>query len=316
LGAAGDFITAPEVSQMFGELIGLWCAETWRQMGAPARVVLAELGPGRGSLMADALRAADALPAFRAAAEVHLVEISPALRAAQAERLRGQAVAWHERFDEVPAGPLLLLANEFFDALPVRQFQRRADGWHERLVAASGEGFAFVLAPEPLPGATIPDRAAATGGTVELAPAREALMAAIAARLAADGGAALIVDYGDGAGTGDTLQAVRRHGFADVLADPGTADLTAHVDFGALARAARSAGARVFGPVEQGAFLTALGIEARAVRLAASSAPETARAVRAGLDRLVEPEQMGRLFKAMAVTAPGLPAPAGFEAWG
>jgi len=316
LGADGDFVTAPEVSQMFGELVGLWCAETWRQMGAPRRVVLAELGPGRGTLMADALRAIRVLPAFVDAVEVHLVETSPALRAVQAERLAGHDVSWHERIETLPPAPLLALANEFFDALPVRQFVRRETGWHERLVAADGDGFAFVLAPDPVPCSLLPPGAADApqGGTLELAPAREALLGQLADRLAADGGAALIVDYGHDGGYGDTLQAVRRHAYADVLDAPGTADLTVHVDFAALRRAAEAAGARAWGPIGQGDFLTRLGIEARAAKLTANATPEAARAVDEALQRLVCPTAMGGLFKAFAVTAPELPAPAGFEA--
>jgi NADH dehydrogenase [ubiquinone] 1 alpha subcomplex assembly factor 7 len=316
LGAAGDFVTAPEVSQMFGELLGLWCAETWRQMGAPSRLLLAELGPGRGTLMADALRAARLLPAFAAAIEVHLVELSPALRAAQAERLDGHDISWHDRIESLPRGPSLVIANEFFDALPVRQFQRGAAGWYERLVTAADDDFTFVLAPDPVPEALLPaaPRSAPVGDTVEVAPAREAVLGALAARLVEDGGAMLIVDYGYDGGHGDTLQAVRRHAFADALTAPGSADLTAHVDFAALRRAAESAGARAWGPVEQGVFLTRLGIDARAARLAAAATAEAACAVNEARERLLSPEAMGRLFKAFAVTAPGLPAPAGFEA--
>jgi len=317
LGADGDFVTAPEVSQMFGELIGLWCAETWRAMGAPARVLLAELGPGRGTLMTDALRAAAVLPDFLAAVEVHLVETSPALRTCQRQRLGARVTAWHDHVDRLPVGPLLLIANEFFDALPIRQLQRTADGWHERLVSTGENDFSFVLAPEPLPCALLSAAAAAApvGSTIELAPGREGMMAAIAERLAREGGAALVIDYGHGGtGTGDTLQAVRRHAFAKVLADPGSADLTAHVDFQALREAAGGAGARVYGPVPQGDFLLALGIDERAARLTAGAAPEVGARIRQARERLVSAEQMGRLFKVLAVTAPSLPVPAGFEA--
>lgn len=316
IGRAGDFITAPEVSQMFGELIGLWCAVLWRSMGQPPRVGLVELGPGRGTLLADALRAARGVPGFCDAIRLHLVEANRTLRTAQRARLARARPAWHDEFEAVPRGPLMVVANEFFDALPIRQFERAGDGWRERVVAldrASG-ALRFGTAGAVHPGVAGLAGAPA-GAIVERAPAREALAAAVAGRVAADGGAALIVDYGHAApGLGDTLQAVRRHRPHPVLGDPGEADLTAHVDFPALARAARRRGARVFGPVAQGRFLQALGIEARALRLRRRANAEQAAAIDSGLRRLTAPDGMGTLFKALALAHPALPPPPGFEA--
>ena len=317
LGAGGDFVTAPEVSQMFGELIGAWAAVTWEAMGRPRPFVLAELGPGRGTLMADALRAARARPDFAEAARLHLVETSPVLRARQATTLAAHGPRWHAGFEDLPAGPLILVANEFFDALPVRQFQRGARGWAERLVAAEADGaFRFALSA-PLAADALPAGlpAGASAGTIaEVSPARDALADAVARRLARSGGAALIIDYGHAvAAAGETLQAVSRHRFADPLADPGAADLTAHVDFAALARAARAAGGAVCGPVSQGRFLRALGIAHRAASLAAGKDAATAEAIGAALRRLIAPSEMGNLFKVLALAHPGLAPLPGFE---
>jgi SAM-dependent MidA family methyltransferase len=319
LGRAGDFITAPEISQMFGELIGLWCADVWARMGSPGEVRLVELGPGRGTLMADALRALKVVPALRSRLGVHLVETSPALRERQRAALTGSGVpvAWHARLEEVPAGPTLLIANEFLDALPITQLVRTPSGWHERQVGLDGEGrLAFGLSPGRYPEAAVPApfRAAPTGSLIELSPERAAIARAIAGRVAAHGGAALLIDYGHAqSGIGDTFQAVKGHAFADPLAEPGEADLTSHVDFAALAAAAREAGARVQGPVTQGDFLNALGIGARAARLQAS-APGEADSIAAALHRLTHDDAMGRLFKVLAISDPRLGPLAGFEA--
>jgi len=320
-GARGDFVTAPEISQMFGELIGLWCAETWQRLGAPAALTLVELGPGRGTLMADLLRAARVLPEFRDALDLHLVEVSPALRALQAQSLEGVPAAWHDSLAEVPEGrPLLVVANEFFDALPVRQFERTPEGWRERLVglAPEGDALAFGLSPPATHAeALLPEalRGAGPGAVAEVAPAALSLAAEIGRRLATDGGAALIVDYGYAVPDGrPTLQALRRHAAQDVLAEPGLADLTAHVDFGALGRAAREAGAEAWGPVTQGDFLEALGITARAERLAAGADPEQAAEIRAARRRLTAREEMGALFKVLGLAAPGLGPLAGCTA--
>ena len=309
IGAAGDFVTAPEVSQMFGELVGLWCAVTWRQMGAPAPVRLVELGPGRGTLMKDALRATVAEPDFRAALTLHLVETGDRLRAAQAESLADTGAAWHDSLIDVPPGPMLLVANEFFDALPVHKFERAEDGWHERLVTFRDGGFQFELAEK----VAVLDRPGGQGELFEQAPARACYMAEIAARLGTVGGAALIIDYGHAeSANGDTLQAVRAHKPQPVFAEPGLADLTSHVDFEALARASAKSAA-VHGPVRQGPFLRALGIETRAALLQRSATPEQARDIESALYRLIDSRQMGDLFKVMALTAKGAPAPAGLE---
>ena len=314
-GTDGDFVTAPEISQMFGELIGLWCADLWQRIGAPERVVLAELGPGRGTLMADALRAAGkALPAFVAAVDLHLVETSPRLRTAQARAL-GSAPHWHDRIETLPSGPLLVIANEFFDALPVRQIVRTERGWCERFVTCAGEELTFAVAPDPVPTRLVPAAFAdAPPGSIgEIAPARASAAAALARRLADNGGAALLIDYGYSAtAPGDTLQALKGHNFCDPLAEPGHADVTAHVDFQALAEAARSVGAAAHGPVTLGAFLDALGIGPRAAQLKRTASPEDAAAIDAALARLTSPAGMGDLFKVLAITAPGTPAPAGF----
>jgi NADH dehydrogenase [ubiquinone] 1 alpha subcomplex assembly factor 7 len=307
LGRGGDFITAPEISQMFGELIGLWAGVVWQSMGAPRRVLLVEWGPGRGTLMADLLRAARMVPGFADALSVHLVEISEPLRERQREALADHAVTWHDRYDDLPDGPVLLIANEFFDALPIRQYVRGNDGWHERRVGLGADGgFRFVEGPA----AAIDAPAAAPGQIFEINPAARQAAAWLGQRLEAGGGAALIVDYGHGASAvGDTLQAVRGHRYAGIFDTPGEADLTAHVDFQAIALAARPAKATEV--VTQGAFLRSLGIEMRAERLMAAS-PSTADMVASACRRLIEPSGMGTLFKVRALTHSGLPTPPGF----
>ena len=309
-----DFVTAPEVHQMFGELVGLWAAQVWLDMGSPAPLRLVELGPGRGTLLADALRATRIVPGFHKAARVHLVETSPLLREAQAAKLGGGVgVTWHAAPDDVPAGPAIMLANEFFDALPVRHYLRGADGWHERVVGLDAAGaLAFGASAERV---AMAGPAGRPGDILEVGHAALAAITTLAGRIAREGGALLALDYGHAAsGLGETLQAVRGHAFADVLAAPGEADLTAHVDFAALGRAAIAAGARAYGPVEQGAFLGRLGIFARADALKRSATPEQAAAVDAALARLTAAESsMATLFKAMAVVAPGAAPPPGFE---
>jgi NADH dehydrogenase [ubiquinone] 1 alpha subcomplex assembly factor 7 len=318
LGVAGDFITAPEISQMFGELIGLWLVDTWDRLERPDPVLLIELGPGRGTLMADALRAARTRSAFRAAIDLHLVESSLTLRRSQAALLADADPCWHDGFETVPSGPLLLLANEFFDALPIRQFERGQTGWRERMIGLNeaGNGLRWMLTP-PSPAAltllTPEQLQAPLGAVAEVSPAARGLAAAIGDRLATAPGATLIVDYGHDRSTAtQSLQSLKRHAPTDVLGEPGEADLTAHVDFAALARAAVAAGAEVHGPVSQGFFLRQLGIEMRAERLLAGAHPEQAEAIRSGLRRLIHPEEMGRLFRVMALTSPGFGLPAGF----
>jgi NADH dehydrogenase [ubiquinone] 1 alpha subcomplex assembly factor 7 len=318
LGAGGDFITAPEISQMFGELIGLWCADTWQKLGAPAKVALVELGPGRGTLMADALRAARQVPAFAAALRVHLVEVSPTLMARQEDALAGTQPTWHETLASVPELPLLVIANEFFDALPVRQLVKQAGGWGERSVtmAKESEDLAFTVSPpHPALEALVPDalRDAPAGQVFEVSPAGQEIARAIGRRLQTQGGAALIIDYGhEKSALGETLQAVRRHAPHDVLSDPGTADLTCHVDFAALGRAAREAGAVAHGPVAQGVFLERIGIAARAARLMKDATPPQREDIRSARLRLTAPDQMGELFKVLALTPAGLDPPSGF----
>lgn len=322
LGSAGDFITAPEISQMFGELIGLWAAATWRAMGSPQEFNLVELGPGRGTMMVDVLRAAKVMPDFRAAASVHLVEISPALERLQRQALQGSdvPVSWHRTIDDVPDAALILLANEFFDALPVHQAVMCADGWHERVIKIGEDGrlhFSIDRDPIPLFDKLLPSRlrAAKIGEIFEWRADNIALE--IGRRVVRRGGAALIIDYGHAeSAIGDTLQAVGAHQFAEPLLAPGLVDLTAHVDFEALAHAAEGMGARVHGPLPQGEFLRRLGIEQRAAALKAAAPPAYAGTIDAALVRLTSEDRsgMGRLFKAIAVADPKLKRLPGFDA--
>jgi NADH dehydrogenase [ubiquinone] 1 alpha subcomplex assembly factor 7 len=321
LGAAGDFITAPEISQMFGELIGLWAAAVWRMMGEPAEVHLVELGPGRGTMIVDALRAARVVPGFRATIALHLVEVSPELQRLQREALAQHdvPVSWHQSIEEVPDGPLLLLANEFFDALPVHQAVLCADGWHERVVEIGDDDtLQFGIDRDPIPlfekllPATL--RAANVGDIFEWRSDRIALE--IGRRVVRFGGAALIIDYGHGeSAIGETLQAVGRHRFAEPLLAPGELDLTAHVDFQALAEAAEGMGAHAHGLVTQALLLRRLGIEQRAAALKAAAPPNYARTIDAALARLTSEDRtgMGRLIKAIAIASPKLGELPGFE---
>jgi len=306
LGARGDFVTAPEISQMFGELIGLWCADLWDRAGRPD-ATLVELGPGRGTLAADALRA---MGQAGFAPPVHFVETSPLLRAAQGQRVPD--ATWHDGVDTLPTtGALIVVANEFFDALPIRQLIRREEGWHERLVACQDTLF-LPVAGKPVPDAIIPDglRDAAPGSVLEVSPAAVATMRALATRIAAQGGALVAIDYGhDGPALGDTLQAVRGHGFANPFEAPGEHDLSAHVDFGTLAAAAQAAGAVAWGPIAQRDLLGQLGIDQRTASLARRH-PTRADALFADRHRLMD--AMGTLFRALAIAAPGWPTPAGF----
>ena len=314
IGAVGDFVTAPEVSQMFGELIGLWCAAAWQNMGQPQRVRLVELGPGRGTLLVDALRAVRTVPAFRDAIDLHLVEMSDSLRAEQATLLADVQPTWHERFDTVPPGPVLVIANEFFDALPIRQFERVGNSWQERVVTLTPSSEALRFAATDSASVEAGLGCAPSGAIVERAPAREALAGALAEQVAAEGGAALIIDYGhEQPCFGDTLQAMKRHSRHDALDEPSSADLTAHVDFSALASAARHEGAHVFGPVPQGRFLRSLGIDARAAGLRQNASADQAADIDAALRRLTGAHGMGELFKALAIVHPALTVPPGFE---
>lgn len=318
LGKEGDFITAPEISQIFGELIGLWCADFWQRIGRPDPVLLVELGPGSGALIGDFMRAAATLPEFRRALKLYLVEASPQLRAVQQRRLADVEPQFIASVDALPQGPMLLVANEFLDALPIRQLVRGRGAWAERLVSLDEAGGLVFAEGQESPALTllVPDplRELEPGTIVEICPAAASLAGALGERLARQPGAALFVDYGYFPSVpGATLAAVRRHQRAAVLDDPGSADLSAHVDFAAFAAAARAAGAIVHGPLPQGQFLAALGAEARLAALAARATPAQRALLESGLERLLDPAQMGNLFQAMALTSPGLPAPAGFE---
>ncbi len=316
-GREGDFITAPEASQIFGELVGVWVAAGWQAMGAPERIALVELGPGRGTLMRDILRAVRVMPGFMDAVRVHLVEMSPALRRVQEEMLAGcgAEVSWHADLAEVPRGPAIVVANEFFDALPVHHYERLADGWRERLVVTDGEGgFRFAAtgrAPDHLPEWA---EGLEVGSIIELSPERLDFMKGLATRLVDDGGAFLVFDYGHAMpGEGETLQAVMRHEQVSVFHRPGEADLTAHVDFHALAVAAERVRMTCWGPVEQGPFLRAMGLAARYEMLRRRASARQRIILKRGVERIAGDAQMGRLFKVLAGVSPGLPAPAPFE---
>ncbi|MBX3498342.1 MAG: SAM-dependent methyltransferase [Alphaproteobacteria bacterium] len=320
LGSGGDFVTAPDVSQMFGELLGAWLAERWLVLGSPRRVRLVELGPGRGTLLRDALRATRAVPGFHDALDLHLVEIHAGLRELQRDALADFTPHWHERFADVPSGaPLLLLANEFLDALPIRQLVRQPWGWAERMVGLvrGSTEFAFAAAPGKSPlAALLPDSVRAIdrfGSIAELSPAVTSLTSDVARRIVADRGAALFIDYGyDSDTNGDTLQALRAHRPMGVFEAIGEADLTAHVDFSAVRRAALQAGASTDGPTTQGDLLRDLGIETRAALLRQMATPAQAEAIGVAMRRLIDPGQMGTLFRAIALRDPALPPAAGF----
>ncbi len=321
-GTRGDFITAPEISQMFGELIGLWMAAVWKQMGAPENIRIIELGPGRGTLMNDALRAVQVMPGFREAIALHLVEISPALEAQQERKLEhlGTPMSWHPTLDDVPKGPAIIVANEFFDALPVNQAVKTETGWHERLIEIDpASHLAFTLARDPiahfdmlLPAAV---REAPERSIFEWRDDKVAMD--MGRRIADYGGAALVIDYGHAdTSVGETLQAVGQHVYVDPLVAPGNIDLTAHVDFQSLGRAVESMGAIRFGPLDQQQFLQRLGIETRATKLKAAAASRAAAAeIDLALARLIGNGRtaMGGLFKAASFAHPSIGAPPAFE---
>jgi SAM-dependent MidA family methyltransferase len=319
LGARGDFITAPEISQMFGELIGLWASAVWRQMGAPENVRLIELGPGRGTMLRDALRAVQIVPEFHSAIVAHLVEISPALQTQQEKTLEGAGVTvfWHARLADVPAGPAIIFANEFFDALPVNQAIKTDRGWHERRIQIdSNDQLAFTIASEPIPffQSLLPPQfgTARPGAIFEWRGDTEAME--VGRRVADGRGAALVIDYGHTeSGIGETFQAVGHHAYADPLTEPGALDLTAHVDFQALSRAIEAMGAKGFGPIEQSQFLRRLGIEQRAASLKARSGRGAD--IDQELTRLIGRERtaMGELFKVAAFVHPSIGVPPAFE---
>jgi NADH dehydrogenase [ubiquinone] 1 alpha subcomplex assembly factor 7 len=311
LGAGGDFTTAPEISQMFGELIGFFLVNLWQQMREPPSFTLLELGPGRGTLMQDALRAASKAEGFADALHLQLFETNAELRAQQAARLGQYDPYWAPEIDAVSDDPLLVVANEFFDALPIRQFVRGAAGWHERQVGLADGKRVFGLSPTPLPATALPEavRDAEQGAIYEVNLAAADVMQRLGRRIAAQGGAMLAIDYGYArTQTGETLQAVSRHAFADPLASPGEADLSAHVDFEALATVATGAGLTAHRLTPQGEFLRRLGIGERTEMLATAN-PGQAEAPRAALHRLTDPAAMGELFKVFCAASPGLVPP-------
>ena len=313
-GRAGDFITAPEISQMFGEMLGLCLAQVWLDQGRPAPFTLAEIGPGRGTLMADVARVIRSVPGMAEAARLHLIEASPTLRAAQRQTLAAHPVTWHDSVETLPGAPLFLLANEFFDALPIRQFLRTEAGWAERQVGLQGERLVPGLAP-PTRFAALEHRLADTkpGDVVETCPAAVPILTGIACRIAAHGGAALVIDYGHWRSLGDTFQAVKAHEYCDPFAAPGEADLTAHVAFEPLAAAARAAGAQASAMTAQGVLLERLGITARAEALAARLSGAAREAHVAAHRRLTHPEEMGQVFQSLAIFPATAPVPPGFD---
>ncbi len=324
LGERGDFITAPEISQVFGELIGVWCASVWQSLGEPSAFHLVELGPGRGTLMADALRATRNVVGFHAAARINMVETSPVLRGKQQTTLSALGGGIHEPkwwrdLSQVPEGPAIVVANEFFDALPVRQFQRAVSSWRERLVDLNEtrDGLVFRLDDKPAKAHLIPKAVtqAADGAWVEASPTALRIMYTLADRLCHQGGAALVIDYGHTETVpGETLQALQAHRYGDVLSSPGEQDLTCHVDFQALTRVAGDAGAACHGPVTQADFLNALGWGIRARTLVEKAKDEAqAEAVLSGANRLVDSSQMGALFKVMGISSPEIGTLAGLS---
>lgn len=314
-GATGDFITAPEISQMFGELLGLALAQVWLDQGAPARFLLVEPGPGRGTLMADMRRAIRAVPGMQEAAEIHLIEASPTLRTVQRARLAGHPVTWHDGIETLPEGPLYLVANEFLDALPIRQFERRGAGWAERQVGLDAEGHLIPGLAPPVPLERLAGRLqdTAEGDVVEICAGAVSFVEEVAQRVARHGGLAIFIDYGNWRSLGDTFQALRAHAPESPWANPGAADLTAHVAFEPLAAAARAAGARPSAMTPQGVLLERLGITARAERLARGLSGAVLEAHIAAHRRLTHPEEMGHLFQTLAVTPETAPLPPGFD---
>jgi NADH dehydrogenase [ubiquinone] 1 alpha subcomplex assembly factor 7 len=315
LGRAGDFTTAPEVTQMFGEIIGIWCMQCFELMGKPQGFDLVELGPGRGTLMSDLLRAARAMPEFLKRVRIRLVEMSPVLRAAQEKALTGApvAVTWHDSLDGIPSAATLLIANEFFDALPVRQFQRLKRGWAERAIGLGDGKLTMGLVPTAL---KLPDWTADAkeGDIAEMRPAAVHWGASIGGRLTHDPGAALLIDYGHlRSSLGDTLQAVRHHRMVSILERPGETDLTAHVDFEPLGQAIHASGARIWPVKTQAGFLHDMGLELRAGILGRNASEAQKRDLSAAMERVAGPKQMGHLFKVMAATSPDLSRPHPFS---
>lgn len=309
-GASGDFTTAPEISQMFGEMIGAWAADAWHKIGAPPGFILLECGPGRGTLMADILRAARHVPGFHEAAQIHLLEMSPVLRELQKTALSAFKVEWHETLASVLQDiPIIIIANEFMDALPIRQLQKHGGQWHERVLRLDLENNNLVIGLAPASPALVSDiphqiANEAEGTIFEVAPARAAFMMNMCGHIKKSSGAALIIDYGHARrGAGDTLQALYKHQFTDVLSYIGDADITAHVDFGALSNIAVKSGVSVYGPVSQAHFLKSVGIDIRAAALQKNADMKQKKDIESALHRLTDSSQMGGLFKVMGVAS-------------
>lgn len=302
-GKDGDFITAPEISQVFGELVGLWCVTAWQALGQPRNFHLVECGPGRGTLMADALRTVwDVAPAFARSASLHFVERSQALREEQRRTLAAYDIEWHEGLSTLPDGPIIIVANEFLDALPISQFVKTSAGWCERMVTHGADGFEFTVASLPHTAIDETFDDAPTGSILEQSEAVEGAVTEMAALCAERPGIALLIDYGHTiTDVGDTLQAIKNHAFHPVLEAPGDADITAHVDFAAVAQTARSTGASIHGPVEQGLWLKRLGAEVRETQLSTGKSKAEATAIRDSVQRLIDPDKMGALFKVIAL---------------
>lgn len=335
LGQEGDFITAPETSQIFGELIGLWAADIWQNWQQPENFILCELGPGRGTLMSDALRAVDRIHDFKSTFSLHLVETNPVLRDQQkqvlnsAQQKMSNPISWHDTVATLPGGPMVVIANEFLDALPIRQFQKSEGSWFERMVTlneASGEAsdedsFCFCLEHDPQDSDVLEEffdpvylRSAKDGAIIEMRPMERELLSYFATRAQRHSLAVLIIDYGhEESGYGDTLQAVKSHRFADPLEAPGDQDLTAHVDFAGLKRKAQRAGLAGYGPIPQGAFLTQLGLGVRLEQLMRTATQAQKPMLVSGVQRLVDPQQMGVLFKVLALLSPNLQRPLPFD---
>ncbi len=316
LGAHGDFVTAPEVTQMFGEMVGVWCVEVWKQMGEPNPFALLELGPGRGTLLMDILRATSKITGFQKAFRLHLFESNATLRKIQKEKLGDYAPVFVENIERLPWMPTIVLANEFFDTIPMRQFFKTEKGWRERLVDCQAGRLLFIEGePQLTPLGVAANVAGDTriGWTYEVSPSSLAIVQQVSGHVVRHGGAGLIVDYGYSAPMGaDTLEAWHKHKFIDPLEFSGEADVTADVDFSALKTIALHTGARVVGPIGQGEFLKNLGIEVRAAQLVRSASEDTAAVVKADLNRLIDPAHMGVSFKAMSILAPSLKDAPGF----
>ncbi|MFD2204270.1 class I SAM-dependent methyltransferase [Kiloniella antarctica] len=317
-GKAGDFITAPEVSQMFGELIGVWCADTWYNMGGPTSLNLVELGPGRGTLMADMLRAAGMVPGFLQTLQVHLIEISPSLKKKQKQTLAGYNITWHQDLTTLPEGPTIFIANEFFDALPIKQFERSPKGWCERLITLNEDEKELIFTLSPPSKAIeslIPQdlRSAEEGAVVELSPIASTIIDMISRHILDHGGAALLIDYGRDVPTAiPSLQAIKAHKKHSVLKEPGTADISALVDFPTLVSTALKSGVAAHGPITQGDFLRSLGIEQRAEMLRKTGTDEQIVDITSAEHRLIDTNEMGTLFKVLSLTHPNHPTPATF----